>query len=183
MRDNDTDADVEFDAEQSVQDIEIDASEGNFQEKIKELRSKLSASEKEKQEYLTGWQRTKADFVNVSRRREEELSALHKFASESLIEELIPVLDSFDSALQSKDTGQWREGFERIHGQLMGVLKARGLELIENISVPMDPRLHEAIQLTPSTAEHPPNTVAEVLQKGYKLHDKVLRAAKVIVTE
>ena len=183
MHDEKDEVHVEQEVENGVDDVELEAMEGDLKEKLKELKKKLSHSEKEKQEYLTGWQRTKADFVNATRRADEERSHIHKYASESVIEDLIPILDSFDGALASKTEGQWRDGFVRIHSQLISALKNRGLEIIDQNNVPMDPKLHESIQLASNTPEHPPNTVVEVLQKGYKLHDKILRAAKVVVAE
>jgi molecular chaperone GrpE len=183
MRDDDKEIEVTAEEASAVEDVDIDELEGDLKAKLKDMQKKLKVSEKEKLEYLTGWQRTKADFVNATRRAEEERSHVHKYASEGVIEDVIPVLDSFESALASKEVGQWRDGFSRIHSQLLSVLKSRGLEIIDQVHVPMDPRMHEAIQMSASVPEHPPNTVVGILQKGYKLHDKVLRPAKVIVTE
>lgn len=174
---------VEYGKEAEVSDVDIDELEGDLKAKLKEVKTKLAAAEKEKQEYLTGWQRAKADFVNASRRAEEDRRELSKYASESVIEELLPVLDSFESALQTKEEGQWKEGLMRMHSQLLSVLKARGLESIDAVNVPMDPRSHEAIQLVSGVTDHPPNTVMTILQKGYRIHDRVLRAAKVVVSE
>jgi molecular chaperone GrpE len=183
MQDKEREIENVADFEDQSGDVDIDETEGVLTQKVRELKQKLSEVEKEKTEYLTGWQRTKADFVNANRRSEEERSHIVKYASAGLLESLIPVLDSFEGALQSGDAGPWRDGFVRIHAQFLQVLKSKGLDVIDQVGVVMDPRLHESIQMVPKKDGINSNDVVEVLQKGYKLYDRVLRPAKVTVSE
>lgn len=160
-----------------------EGNEGQLADKLKKLREALKKANEEKQEYLTASQRLKADFVNLTRRTEEERATLILRANEALVEDLLPVLDSLDVALLNAPQGTWRDGLERIFTQLVSVLRTKGLRIIDEIGVEADPRIHESIKIVPSTEEVSSNKVAEVLQKGYMLGDHVIRAAKVAVAE
>lgn len=150
---------------------------------LKKLREKLQKCEAEKKEYLDGWQRMRADFANA--RKEEDLrrGELIKFASEGLVEDLLPVLDSFGMAFANKEAWEkvdanWRKGVEYIHAQMLSVLESRGLAEVGVVGEKVDPRLHIEIEHVPGDASKA-GTVVEVIQKGYRLHSKVIRPAKV----
>lgn len=153
---------------------------------LKKLREKNHLCEKEKKEYLDGWQRMRADFANARKDEEARRGELIKFASEGLVEELLPVLDSFTSAFANKEAWEkvdvnWRKGVEYIYVQLYSVLESRGLSPIGALDEKLDPRIHIVVQEVPTTNESQADTIAEVVQKGYRFHSKVIRPASVKV--
>ena len=151
---------------------------------VADLRAKLKKAEDEKREYLTGWQRAKADFINTRKKDEEDNKLMVKFAEAGLLSDLVPVLDSFDLALAAPATpevAEWRKGIEQIRNQLMSTLKERGLEIIDPLGKPFDTREAEAVGLVDSTDPKDDDKVMDVFQKGYKLQGRVLRPAKVRV--
>src|SRR5690606_21998077 len=129
----------------------------------KKLREKLKASEAKAKEYLDGWQRAQADFANMRRRDEEAKKEFMKFAKASLVEELIPVLDSFNIALSGG-----HKDLEPLYLQFMSVLKASGLEEIDPTGLTFSPEEHEALGIIKTEKEDDDQKVLEVLQKGYK---------------
>lgn len=151
---------------------------------MKKLREKLKTCENEKKEYLDGWQRMRADFANARKEEETRRGEMIKYASEGLVEDMIPVLDSFSMAFGNKEAWEkvdanWRKGVEYIYSQMYSVFESRGLSEIGKVGEKMDPRSHVAIEeMEPPTKEQS-DTVAEVIQKGYRLHSKVIRPAKV----
>ena len=152
----------------------------------KKLREKLHTCENEKKEYLDGWQRMRADFANARKEEESRRGDMTKFASEGLVEDLLPILDSFSMAFGNKEAWEkvdanWRTGVEYIHAQLLSVLESRGLLEIGIIGEKVDPRNHIATEAIPVDNESKANTVMDVVQKGYRLHSKVIRPAKVKV--
>lgn len=145
---------------------------------IKKLRDKLKAAEEKAKEHLDGWQRAQAEFANVRKRDEEAKVEFLKFANQSLIEELIPVLDSFNIAIAAGTPG-----LEPIYKQFLSVLKSKGLEEVEPLGEAFDPRFHEAIGAEEVSEKAKDHTITQVLQKGYKLGEKIIRAAKVKIGE
>ncbi len=151
---------------------------------IAKLRQKLKATESEKQEYLDGWQRAKADFINTRKRDEEAQSEFVKFANQNLISDIIPVLDSFDVAMQNKQAWEkapkdWRMGVEYIYSQLVSILSQNGLTQLDAKGQMFDPKLHDAVDTIDTTQKDEDGKVLEVLQKGYSLNGKIIRSAKV----
>ncbi len=160
----------------------------NPQAVIKKLRDKLRASETERQEYLTGWQKAKADFINLRKKDEEMGGQAIKFAKADLISDLIPVLDSFDLAFSHKKTWEelpkdWRIGIESIYNQLITVLTNSGVTKVVPLNEKFDPRLHEAITTIPTDKKEEDHLILEVFQPGYAFHGNTLRPAKVKVGE
>ncbi len=142
----------------------------------------------ERDEYLQGWQRAKADFSNAKKRMEESMSEYRKMANEGLIEELLPVLASFEMAFSNKEAWEkadknWRMGVEHIYSQITGVLEQNGLKAIDPIGQPFDPNLHEAVKYEPTEDAKQANKVISVIEKGYTIGGKLIRPAKVIVAE
>ena len=151
---------------------------------IKKLRERLKKCVEEKQEYLDGWQRTKADFVNARREEEAHRGEFLKFAETRLIEDLIPVLDSFELAMGNRAVWEsvpkeWRAGMESIASQFEKILKEHDVELLSSLGEAFSPEEHEAIGSVETNEESKDYMVAEVLQRGYRLHKKVIRPAKV----
>jgi molecular chaperone GrpE len=182
MNDDNTEIDEEFVPEDG---------EGNTaqpKDAAKNLREKLKKALEEKQEYLDRWQRAQADFVNARKRDEEEKRAFAKFAKEDLIAELIPVLESFEMAKANKETWEkvdpnWRKGVEYINSQLLKVLEGNNLKEISPLNEKFDPMRDEAVLYEPTEDPAKDHVILEVIQKGYALGDKVLKAPRVKVGE
>lgn len=164
------------------EDITIEAEE-NGDDLIKSLKGKLKKAIEEKQEYLNNWQRDKAEFLNARKRDQESQKDFARFSNENLISELIPVLDSFNMAMGNKEAWEkadknWRIGVEYIANQLKKILEDFGLKEIDPIGKPFDPMRDEAIEDGKGS-----NIVTTVIQKGYELNGKILKAPKVKIGE
>lgn len=162
--------------------------EENAVEVIKKLREKLKATEAAKMEYLTGWQRDKADFVNARKRDETDRKEFMKFANEQLVYDLIPVLENWDLAMSHKESWEkadknWRVGVESIFNQLKKTLTDNGLTEISPSGEKFDHSKHEAMSYEPVSDKERDHIVLEVIQKGYYFNGKVLKPAKVKVGE
>jgi molecular chaperone GrpE len=160
----------------------------NPQEIIKKLRKRLKDCNSERTEFLTGWQKTKADFINLRKQDEVEKKELIKLANKDLIEQILPVLDSFEQSFKdsqfSKNTDKnWLKGVESIAQQLKSVLERNGLRSLSPEGEDFDPRFHEAISSSPVSEMAMDQKVLEVRQTGYTLGDRVIRTAKVVVGE
>jgi molecular chaperone GrpE len=150
----------------------------------------LKAEAEKARHYYDQWARTTADFENYKKRATRERQDAIRFANESLIEKLIPVLDNFDSALSAASTSgattgslqSLQTGISMIYQQLRNVLTEAGLEEIDASNKPFDPNWHEALSQQPS-AEVPEGHVMQQLRKGYKLRDRLLRPAGVVVAK
>lgn len=179
---NDSADDINLEAEDDV------VGEESLQEKIKQLRAKLKEAEAEKQKYLDNWQRAQAEFINIRKRDEEDKKRFALFASQDVIEKLVPVLESFDGArsqteLWNQVSKEWRTGMESIHNQLIQIVMQAGVTEIDPLGAVFDPKFHEAVTHEPATDTYPDGTVSKVLQKGYMMHDKILKPARVIVAQ
>jgi molecular chaperone GrpE len=139
--------------------------------------------EKERDEYLDSLQRLKAEFDNFRKRTENERAAQAARASEALVKELLPVLDDLERALEAAnqhENAKLEEGVALVHRALAGLLAREGLVEVETEGA-FDPHTQEA--LLSQTSSEPEGSVIQVLQKGYRLGDRVLRPARVIVAE
>ncbi len=153
-------------------------------EKIKKIKEKLKHCQKEKQEYLTGWQRSQADFINYKRRQEEQIGEWLAMAGEKVIREILPVLDTLHSfsrvngeSNQVLEIQHLSEGMVGIQKQLADILDKNGVEEIKSVGEKFNPEFHEAMEQVES--EMPEGTIVQEVQKGYLINGKVLRAAKV----
>ena len=132
------------------------------------------------EKYLANWQRSQADFANYKRRAEQEKSEFVKFANSNLMSGLLPIIDDFQRALENVDQTadpKWVEGIELIYKKLMSHLESQGLCEIGALGEEFDPNCHEAVL----HEEGEEGKVIEELQKGYKLHDRLLRPSMVKV--
>ncbi|HLE81682.1 MAG TPA: nucleotide exchange factor GrpE, partial [Dehalococcoidia bacterium] len=131
--------------------------------------------------YLANWQRSQADFINYKRRIEQEKGEVSRFANAMLMASLLPVLDDLERALDSvsaKLAGlSWVDGIRLICRKLQATLESQGLSPIEAVGQDFDPNVHEAVM----EVEGEPGKVVSEIQKGYKLHDRVLRPTMVTV--
>jgi molecular chaperone GrpE len=143
----------------------------------------LVAAQQARDEYLAGWQRSKADFINYKKEETNRMKEMAQDGNEGLIKDLISVLDNFDLALRTLETaGPVEKGIYLIRTQIEDILKKRGLEKIELKAGDMfDPAVAEALSEVES--ESPPGTIVQEIEPGYRLHEKVLRPARVIVSK
>jgi molecular chaperone GrpE len=150
-----------------------------------EAVDELAKCQKEKDEYLDGWKRAKADLINYKKDEAKRFESVIKFSNESIIRDLINVLDSFDLALVSlqEDGDQKKEkGLYLIRQQLEDILKQNGLErIIVSEGQPFDPALQEAIASVESEKES--GTIIEEVEKGYLLNGRLIRPARVKVAK
>jgi molecular chaperone GrpE len=158
------------------EEIVFDKEEG-LNPTLKKLREKLKKAVTEKQEYLEGWQRSKADFVNYKKDEEKRRGEIVKLIREDVITEILPILDSFNMA---KESPVWGDGIEQIFKQFVSVLKKNGLEEIAPLNEDFDPNLHEAVETVKGKKD---GKIIEVLQKGYLLNNKIIRPARVKVSK
>lgn len=177
--------DIEF---ESYNDDSPSGSPSSPEEKIKKLKEKLKQIEKEKQEYLDGWQRSKADFVNYKKREEEGKGEFMKFAREGMISDLLPVLESFDMAFANQEAWKkvepsWRVGVEYIYNQFSTILKENGLTEVNPVGAQFEPKEHTAIGSIETDDSTQVHKIAAVVQKGYMLNGKMVRSPKVKVYE
>jgi molecular chaperone GrpE len=169
--------DIQLDNENENLDDSVLAEE-HMGDTVKKLREKLKGAENKAKEYLDSWQRAQAEFVNIRKRDEEAKADFLKFAKSDILEELIPVLDSFELSLRhgSRDT-------EPIYNQFLKVLRDHGLSEINPLGETFDPKMHEALGMIPTDKMEDDHKVLEVFQKGYMLIDRVIRPAKVRIGE
>lgn len=154
-------------------------------EDITLLKVKCEKSEKEAAEFKDRLLRLQADFENYKKRTQKEKQSLITYASESLLTELLPALDSFDRALEvevDENTKALYEGMQMVYTQLTEVLKNNGLEEIECLNEKFDHNCHHAV-VQQESEEHDEDTVIEVLGKGYRYKDKVIRPSMVMVSK
>lgn len=169
--------DIEF--EESNEEGEIDA-----RATLKKLREKIKKLEAEKKEYLDLSQRARADYMNLKKENDADRISTRTFANKKLIEEILPVLDAYDMAQANQEAWEkvdknWRVGIEYIFGQLRTVLEREGVTQFGNIGDKFDPALHESMEHVPITDEKQDDTLVQILQKGYKMGNTVLRPARV----
>lgn len=149
------------------------------------LEEKLTLAEQKAHEHWEKSVRALAELDNVRRRMDREVANAHKYGMEKLITSLLPVMDSLEQALQIADKSSneaMYEGLELTMKLFNDVMQKFDVELIDPVGATFDPQQHEAmsIQEVPGT---PPNSIIAVFQKGYKLSDRVIRPARVIVSK
>jgi molecular chaperone GrpE len=150
-----------------------------------ESNLQLEELQKQVDQYKDLLLRKAAEFDNFKRRIENETTNVIRFATESLIDDLLPVLDDFERSLKhSRETNQndaLVKGVELIYGKLLKVLEGRGVKAFETVGKEFDVGFHDALMQMPRK-DVPPHTVIEEVEKGYMLNDKVIRHAKVVVS-
>ncbi|MDQ5962878.1 MAG: molecular chaperone GrpE [Patescibacteria group bacterium] len=151
---------------------------------IKKLKETIKKLEQEKADYMNAWTRAQADYLNFKKETESKRKNDIAFASKKIIGDILPALDSFTLAKQNKEAWEkvdsnWRVGIEYIFGQLESALQKEGLESFGEVGDRFDPSLHESVEMVPVETERESDTLVAILQKGYKLHDEVIREAKV----
>jgi len=151
-----------------------------------ELQERLESMEQEAKEAYDRFLRLSAEFENFKKRSDREVSDFKKFANESLLKEILPVVDSLQLALESSGEGNipaggLQEGVELTLKEMLRVLEKFSVKPIEALEKPFDPSLHQAVMQEESDL-HDEQTVIRELQKGYRIHDRLLRPSMVVVS-
>ena len=150
----------------------------------KDLKKKLRGCQKEKEEYLAGWQRSQADFINFKREEGERFKKFFEVEKTGMILKILPILDNFEKAKEelsrSKELSNYLEGLNQIEKRFRGFLKEQGMEEIEAEGKRFDPNFHQAVEEI-EVKDKKSGEILEVVQKGYQLAGRVIRPAKVKV--
>jgi molecular chaperone GrpE len=170
------------------------ATEGKEKLNIEELRKNLEEYQKQKDEYLAGWQRARADLLNYKKEEMERIGELLEYASEEFVLKILPILDNFD-VIEKKLPEEVKKddnfkGILQIKTQIQDFLKAHGVEEIKSLGEIFNANLHEAVSevepqsiKTTEGKEIKSGTIIEEIQKGYKINGRLLRPAKVRITK
>jgi len=149
-------------------------------DEIGALQQQLAKSESQKDDLL----RTLADYENSRKRAARDLESERKFAHSKLATDLLPALDNLDRAVSAArkagDNGPLVQGVLATQLQIVDILKRHGITVIESQGQPFDPNMHQAVQMMPA-GDQAANTILQVLQQGFMIHDRVLRPASVII--
>jgi len=170
-------------AEQSVERRESSAAEAPARRGAAEEVEDLSAELVEARDQLL---RLQADFENFRKRAQKEHSEVLRYGHQNLVKDLLSVVDNLERAIDhvrtsaGGDLGGFLQGVELVQRELLGALERHGISRVEARGEPFDPALHEAMAQVPD-ASAAPGTVVEVLQEGYRLRDRLLRPARVVV--
>ena len=176
----DDDAYVLEDTGETIEDIE-DEMERAARQAASSAPAAAPVESAESDEWKDRYMRALADYENFRKRAEREKQDFFKYSMAGTMKDLLPVLDNFDRALEHAEEGdEFHKGVLMIYKQLFDILKTHGLRPIEESNVPFDPKIHEGVvrEEDPSVPSH---TVVAILQKGYFLHDRLLRPALVKV--
>jgi molecular chaperone GrpE len=156
----------------------------SYKKKIHSLKEKLEVCQKDKEEYLNGWQRAQADFINYKKQNDSVFAQAKESSTTDMVESLLPILDAFDMALAGnfdESFKKWLTGFEYVHQQFKRVLEDNSVQEINPLNEIFSPELHEAVAEVPIDDESKDHTVAQVILKGYKTPLRIIRAASVKV--
>jgi len=159
--------DTEFETDQEI------VEETGLNDKLKKLREELKICHNEKADYLAGWQRAKADFINARRDEDKMRGEFAKYAAEKVLREMLAVADSLGLSGNAE--------CKTVLEQLNNILKREGVAQIESIGLIFNPMYHEALGEVETKNKDEDNVILDELQKGYMLYDRVLRPSKVKV--
>ena len=177
----------EKEADEDIVEFEYNADgEEDLKKTLKKLRADLKQVKAEKEEYLTGWQKERAAFVNYRKEEEDRNTNFKNIIQERMMDKFLSVMDSFDMAFANKTAWEkvdanWRTGVEYIYNQMNGVFEDYGVQAIGKVGEKFNPELHQSVEHIETDDQSKDDTIAAVLQKGYKSKDKVLRPARVNV--
>jgi molecular chaperone GrpE len=160
-----------------------DAGPGPGAESAPDLEQQLRLAEQKAQEHLESWLRAKAETENLRKRAQADIASAHKYAVDNLAEALLPVKDSLEAALTIENITleSLKSGVELTLKQLNAVFDKANLSEINPVNEKFDPHRHQAMTMVEAPGE--PNQVVNVMQKGYLLHDRVIRPALVTVSK
>jgi len=154
-------------------------------------QKEFEKQKKEKDEYLKGWQRERADFINYKKDERERFKEVVRFSNERIIKSLIAILDGFDLAIESflkegkdkKENDNYLKGIYLIKSQLQDILEKEGVNEIKvKIGEKLNPAFHEVVAMA-ENEKFGPDTIIKILEKGYILNNKVIRPCRVILAK
>jgi len=163
--------------------VSAKASAGKQKKSIEEFEKELEDCQKISGEYLAGWQRSRADFLNYKKEEMERISEILKYGIEEMILKLLPVLDNFDVAEKKMPedlkNNENTKGILQIKNQILDFFKSHGVEEIKTVGQKFDPALHEIVGEEETDAEE--GMIVREVEGGYSKNGKILRVAKVVV--
>ncbi len=154
---------------------------------IKTLEEKLDSVEQEAKDNYDRWLRVSAEFENYQKRAAREMNDFRKFANERFVKAMLPVVDNLDRAIESSSNDKHAdrsmlEGVNMTLKEILKVFEQFNVKPFESLGKSFDPSLHQAV-MQEETEAHPENSVVKELQKGYMMHDRLLRPAMVVVSK
>lgn len=159
---------------------EVETEETVEAEEVAPEKDELAEALERAEDFENKYLRAHAEMQNIQRRANEERQQLQRYRSQDLAKAILPSLDNLERALAVEGlTDDVKKGLEMVQESLINALKEEGIEEVETET--FDHNLHMAVQTLPADDDHPADTIAEVFQKGYKLHERLLRPAMVIV--
>jgi molecular chaperone GrpE len=166
-------------------EVEADTYEGEeSKDEIEALLQDLAQARAEANEYLDGWQRSRAEFANYKKRVDRELAQANQTATGNVIKRYLNVLDDIERALKNRpqhgEGAAWANGIELIYRKFVSILENEGVKAMDAEGQIFDPNLHEALS-SEESEDHDSGEIIEVIQQGYMLDDRVLRPALVRV--
>lgn len=162
----------------------VEGIEEKAENKIAQMREELNSCRKEKQEYMDGWQRSKADYVNLLKRIESDIKASEARGRVGAVETLLPAFDALERAkghLPAQAGGEFPEGFAAIAKQMEAAFAELGLEELGRVGEKFNPSIHEALGQDPADSLETDDVVTVVLEKGWRIGNAIIRPAKVRV--
>jgi len=165
-----------------------DDGEEDLKKTLKKLRADLKVCRKEKEEYLTGWQKERAEFANYKKQEEDRKANFSEAMRERILSRFLTVIDSFNMAFANKEGWEkvdenWRKGVEYIYTQMNNIFEEYGVKPVGEVGESFDPSMHESIEMVPTDKKQDDHKVSQVVQKGYKLGDRIIRPARVNIFE
>jgi molecular chaperone GrpE len=162
--------------------------EEDLKKTLKKFRADLKQLKAEKEEYLNGWQKERAEFANYRKQEDERRAAFSEAMRERILTRFLSVIDSFNMAFSNKEAWEkvdenWRKGVEYIYSQLNTIFEEYGVKGVGEVGDTFDPNVYESIDVVETDKKEMDHKVATVIQKGYKLGDRVVRPARVNVYE
>lgn len=162
----------------------VEAVEAEEPTEIDLLQEMIETLKAEVEKNLDGWQRAQAEFINYRKRMEREQSRLYEDATVRVVRQFLPLLDDLKRALQNKpangEAAEWAGGIELVYRKMLTILENEGVTVMDVEGEQFDPNFHEAIAQEDSP-DHESGQIIEVIQQGYMIGDRVLRAALVRV--
>ena len=157
------------------------------EKELEQLKKKLAKAIEEQEEYLTGWKRAKADFINYKKEQEERKGEVIQFANQALLLKTLVIADSLERAEKeipkSKKNDATIKGLLQIISQIQAFLKSEGVVPFDCVGKEFDPALHEAVAQEEGKKEKASGIVLEEFEKGYMMGDRLLRPAKVKISQ
>ena len=162
--------------------------EEDLKKTLKKLRADLKQVKKEKEEYLTGWQKERADFANYKKDEETRKAVFSEAVRERILTRFLSVVDSFNMAMANKEVWvkvdtNWRVGVEHIYSDLLKIFEEYGVKSVGEAGESFDPNIHQSIDMVATNKKELDHKVAQVIQRGYKLGERIMRPARVNVYE